>query len=131
LLTIVLGATVAAGAHRVTAVGAAGGDGTGVASSPGFSTILPPGASGFVSLPAFLKWQNDGDCRDFGPHFCDRLDAYLNWRWDDDSFRPRDRVDPGDTVETLRGGRVRIVRDAATGAPHIWGDPDPGTSGQV
>jgi penicillin G amidase len=40
-------------------------------------------------------------------------------------------VDPGDTVETLRGGRIRVVRDAATGAPHIWSDPDPGTTGQA
>src|SRR5205807_1369287 len=71
------------------------------------------------------------NCEDFGPHFCDRLAPYLGWQWDDSSFRSRDRVDPGDTVETLRGGRVRIVRDKATGAPHIWGDPDPGSSGQA
>src|SRR5207237_7223714 len=71
------------------------------------------------------------NCHDFGPHFCDRLGPYLGWKWDDSSFRSRDQVDPGDTVETLRGGRVRIVRDAATGAPHIWGDPDPGASGQA
>ena len=111
--------------------GGAGADSTGQPKSPGFSAILPPGQSGFVDLPAFLQWQNDGNCADFGPHYCDRLDAYLGWRWDDDSFRSRDRVDPGDSVETLRGGSVRIVRDAATGSPHIWGDPDPGASGQA
>jgi penicillin G amidase len=99
--------------------------------SPGFSEILPPGQSGFTSLPAFLQWENDGTCEDFGPHFCDRLGPYLGWQWDESSFRSRDRVDPGDTVETLRSGRVRIVRDAATGAPHIWGDPDAGMAGQA
>src|SRR5207237_9139181 len=86
---------------------------------------------GFAVRPACVRARNARDCRDFGPHFCDRLDAYLGWRWDQSSFRSRERVDPGDTVETLRGGRVRIVRDVATGAPHIWGDPDPGTTGQA
>lgn len=99
--------------------------------TPGVSVILPPGESGFVSVPAFLHNQQDGDCRDFGPHFCDRLGPYLAWQWDDGAFRTRDRSGPGDTVEELRGGRVRIVRDAATGSPHIWGDPDPSTSGSA
>src|SRR5258708_24407181 len=126
LLVLVLPAV-----HTTPRAAAQTADGTGTPRSPGFSTILPPGQSGFVSLPAFLQWNNDGTCADFGPHFCDRLDAYLGWRWDDSSFRPRGRVDPGDSVEDLRGGRVHIVRDAATGSPHIWGAPDPGATGQA
>src|SRR6266446_1878128 len=101
VLSLLLLATPNAGAARADNL-----DSVAAPESPGFSTILPPGQSGFVSLPAFLQWQNDGNCSDFGPHFCDRLGTYLSWQWDDDSFRARDRVDPGDTVEALRGGRV-------------------------
>ncbi|MHB8669498.1 MAG: penicillin acylase family protein [Acidimicrobiales bacterium] len=101
----------------------------GLPPSPGFSAILPPGESGTVAAGAFLQNQIDGKCADFGPHFCDRLDPYLSWQWDGDSLRTSPTAQPGDTVETLREGAVRILRDAATGEPHIWGAPDRDTSG--
>ena len=69
-------------------------------------SILPPGQSGFVSVPGLADGSGS-------PHLYDQLQSFIDFRWKSAMFGQ-----PGST-ETPRAG-VRIVRDGA-GVPDVTG----------
>ncbi len=73
-------------------------------------SILPPGQSGFVSIPGLADGTGS-------PHLYDQLAPFIGFRWKPATFNQ-----PGDT-ETPRPG-VRIVRDGY-GVPAVTGDTEP------
>ncbi|HET6817369.1 MAG TPA: penicillin acylase family protein [Mycobacteriales bacterium] len=78
-------------------------------------SLLPPGESGFFSVPAQAKYEADGDPSDFGPHVDDQRAPYWHYGSTDDDFQP-----PEGTPTEPRPG-VRIYRDRY-GVPLVYGD---------
>src|ERR671933_473225 len=72
-------------------------------------SVLPPGQSGFVSIPGVANGTGS-------PHLNDQTDLFVHFQ-----FKPATFNLPGD-VETPRAG-VKIVRDRY-GVPAITGDTD-------
>jgi penicillin G amidase len=81
--------------------------------------ILPPGEGSTITARAYATNQATGNCADEGPHVCDQLGMYENWRFRDGRLdpSPADVPDPSST-ETPEPG-VEIVRDAY-GVPHVY-----------
>jgi penicillin G amidase len=72
-------------------------------------SILPPGQSGFVSIPGLADGTGS-------PHLYDQLQPFIDFRWKQATFNQ-----PGD-VETPHPG-VKIVRDGY-GVPAVTGDTE-------
>ena len=72
-------------------------------------TILPPGQSGFVSIPGLVDGTGS-------PHLYDQLQPFIDFRWKPGGFNQ-----PG-AVEVPKPG-VRIVRDSF-GIPSVTGDTE-------
>jgi len=112
-------------AVAVAAVGVlAGSAAPAVASPPAPLVILPPGEGNTVTADALAKNQASGDCSDLGPHMCDQLDAYENWRFRSAPLSRAPSDVPGAAGTTQPEAGVTIVRDSS-GVPHVFaGGPD-------
>jgi penicillin amidase len=83
--------------------------------------VLPPGEGSSITLAAFGRNQATGDCSDLGPHVCDQLQTYEQWRFRDGTLAPTpNAVSRPESQEQPQPG-VTIVRDSA-GVPHVYAD---------
>ena len=86
---------------------------------PSALTVLPPGNGSTITLPGYLKNQFTGSCADLGPHECDQLDLYKDWRFKGASLSPDADHVAGAVSEDDPASGVRIVHDS-WGVPHIF-----------
>src|SRR5437588_3521923 len=89
------------------------------ASTPSALVILPPGEGSSVTMAAFLRNQASGNCADLGPHVCDQLYAYRDWRFRDGALAPTSSQVIGAASSETPAVGVQIVRDG-WGVPHIY-----------
>jgi penicillin amidase len=81
--------------------------------------VLPPGEGSTITLGAYAQNQASGNCADLGPHVCDQLSMYENWRFRDGALAPAPRDVVGATSSESPEAGVQIVRDSY-GVPHIY-----------
>src|SRR5438093_1685630 len=79
----------------------------------------PPGNSGYIDDSSFSQAQMTGDCHDLGPHICDWLTGYRDFRFRDATLFDRSNPGPNDTSTTPVAG-VKIVR-TPDGVAHVFG----------
>lgn len=89
------------------------------AADPVAKVVLPPGEGNTITLSAFAANQASGDCADLGPHTCDQLQTYADWKFRDGRMAPTPADVPSPESDEQPAPGVRIVRDAA-GVPHIY-----------
>jgi len=77
--------------------------------------VVPPGQSGFISLPTFLA-VTAGAQSSFGPNFSDQLPLYANWR-----YKPFQFEKTGSGINPGGNTGVTIHRDSY-GVPQIYAD---------
>lgn len=91
----------------------------GARADPRALVVLPPGEGNTITLPQFAANQASGSCSDLGPHTCDQLQMYEDWRFRDGRLSPTPADVPSPTSDETPLAGVRIVRDAY-GVPHIY-----------
>ena len=86
--------------------------------------VLPPGEGSTITLGAYGQNQASGNCQDLGPHACDQLSMYRDWRFRNGGLAPAPiDVRGAESTESPKFG-VEIVRDSY-GVPHVYaGGPD-------
>jgi penicillin amidase len=105
-------AVLVAGAVATPSAGAA-------APGPRAKVVLPPGEGNTVNMTAFLANQASGDCADLGPHVCDQLRLYKNWRFRHAPLSATPGDVPGAVSDEQPAAGVDIVRDGH-GVPHVF-----------
>ncbi|MFL5824831.1 MAG: penicillin acylase family protein [Solirubrobacteraceae bacterium] len=87
--------------------------------------ILPPGEGSTITLDAYARNQASGRCADLGPHVCDQLRMYENWRFRNGALASSPSLVLGASSSESPEAGVRIVRDNF-GIPHVYATgPDP------
>src|SRR5579884_4189838 len=81
--------------------------------------ILPPGEGSSVTMAAFARNQASGNCADLGPHVCDQLYLYRDWRMRDATLAATPSAVQGASSSESPQSGVEIVRDN-WGVPHIF-----------
>lgn len=101
----------------------------------GFRNVLPPGENGLATLSQVFAFRASGA---LPPHFADQQPLYENLVYGSPTLTDAQipaffkdatfGVQPGDVASTIQPrSDVTIVRDAAYGIPHIYGDTRSGT----
>jgi penicillin amidase len=94
---------------------------TASADGPRALVVLPPGEGDTITLQRFAANQASGDCADLGPHACDQMQTYADWRFRVGDLAPTPADVPHPESDETPAPGVRIVRDGA-GVPHIYAD---------
>src|SRR5437764_15393153 len=87
--------------------------------APTALVVLPPGEGNTITLDEFAANQASGSCDDLGPHTCDQLQLYADWRFRDGALAPTPADVPEPSADEQPVPGVRIVRDRF-GIPHVY-----------
>src|SRR6059058_118005 len=87
--------------------------------APTALVVLPPGEGNTITLDEFVANQASGSCADLGPHTCDQLQMYSDWRFRDGALAPTPADVPAPSADEQPVPGVRVVRDRF-GVAHVY-----------